>query len=151
MRPTVRTFKALYKSIIIIIIITFIFLQCRSFWCGAWWTQWLGTMSPPRLSLSPPYSYSCVSGYSVSISPSLDSSMYFKLYYSSTLLSSWWFSTLESVVAERLRAPNSNSGVSDQQSVGSNPQPWHSCPYARHITIASSFGWDVKPLVPCVV
>ena len=28
-----------------------------------------------------------------------------------------------SVVAERLRAPNSNSGVSDQQSVGSNPQP----------------------------
>ena len=26
-------------------------------------------------------------------------------------------------VAERLRAPNSNSGVSDQQSVGSNPQP----------------------------
>ena len=27
-----------------------------------------------------------------------------------------------SVVAERLRAPNSNSGVSDQQSVGSNPQ-----------------------------
>ena len=33
-----------------------------------------------------------------------------------------------SVVAERLRAPNSNSGVSDQQSVGSNPQPWHLCP-----------------------
>ena len=28
-----------------------------------------------------------------------------------------------SVVAERLRAPNSNSGVSDQQSVGSNPKP----------------------------
>ena len=27
-----------------------------------------------------------------------------------------------SVKAERLRAPNSNSGVSDQQSVGSNPQ-----------------------------
>ena len=26
-------------------------------------------------------------------------------------------------VVERLRAPNSNSGVSDQQSVGSNPQP----------------------------
>ena len=26
-----------------------------------------------------------------------------------------------SVVAEQLRAPNSNSGVSDQQSVGSNP------------------------------
>ena len=26
-----------------------------------------------------------------------------------------------SVVAERLRAPNSNSGVSDQQSVGSSP------------------------------
>ena len=33
-----------------------------------------------------------------------------------------------SVVAERLRAPNSNSDVSDQQSVGSNPQPWHLCP-----------------------
>ena len=28
-----------------------------------------------------------------------------------------------SVVAERLSALNSNSGVSDQQSVGSNPQP----------------------------
>ena len=28
-----------------------------------------------------------------------------------------------SVVAEWLRAPNSNSGVSDQQSVGSNSQP----------------------------
>ena len=33
-----------------------------------------------------------------------------------------------SVVAERLREPNSNSGVSDQQSVGSNPQPGHLCP-----------------------
>ena len=33
-----------------------------------------------------------------------------------------------SVVAERLWAPNSNSGVSNQQSVGSNPQPWHLCP-----------------------
>ena len=49
-------------------------------------------------------------------------------------------STDESVVAEQLRALNSNFGVSDQQSVGSNPQPWH-------LTIASSFGWDVKPLV----
>ena len=28
-----------------------------------------------------------------------------------------------SVVAELLKAPNSNSGVCDQQSVGSNPQP----------------------------
>ena len=28
-----------------------------------------------------------------------------------------------SVVAEGLRASSSNSGVSDQQSVGSNPQP----------------------------
>ena len=28
----------------------------------------------------------------------------------------------QSDVAERLRAPNSNSGVSNQQSVGSNPQ-----------------------------
>ena len=52
-----------------------------------------------------------------------------------------------SVVAKRLRASNSNSGVSDQQSVGSNPQPWHLCPLkARHLTIASSFRWDVKPL-----
>ena len=32
---------------------------------------------------------------------------------------------LGSVVAERLLEPNSNSGVSDQQNVGSNPQPWH--------------------------
>ena len=31
--------------------------------------------------------------------------------------------TLGSVVAERLRAPNSNSGVDDQQSVGSNLKP----------------------------
>ena len=52
---------------------------------------------------------------------------------------------------KRLRAPNSDSGVSDQQSVGLNPQLWHLCPSARHLTIASSFGWDVKPLVPCVV
>ena len=29
----------------------------------------------------------------------------------------------EAYVAERLRAQNSNSGVSDQQSVGSNPKP----------------------------
>ena len=42
--------------------------------------------------------------------------------------------------------PNSNSVVSDQQSVGSN----HTC-VLRHLTIASSFGWDIKPLVPCVV
>ena len=33
-----------------------------------------------------------------------------------------------SVVAKRLRASNSNSGVSDQQSVGSNAHPWHLCP-----------------------
>ena len=33
---------------------------------------------------------------------------------------------------ERLRAPNSNSDVSDQQGVGSNSQPWHLCPWARH-------------------
>ena len=33
-----------------------------------------------------------------------------------------------SVAAKRLRAPNSNSGVSDQQSVGLNPQLWHLCP-----------------------
>ena len=33
-----------------------------------------------------------------------------------------------SVVAEWLRALNSNSGVSDQQSVGSNPSPYHLCP-----------------------
>ena len=33
-----------------------------------------------------------------------------------------------SVLAERLRAPNSNSGVSDQQCVGLNPQPGHLCP-----------------------
>ena len=32
------------------------------------------------------------------------------------------FTLCGSVVAERLRAPNTNSGVSDQQSVGSNPQ-----------------------------
>ena len=31
-------------------------------------------------------------------------------------------------VAEQLSEPNSNSGVSDQQSVGSNPQPLHLCP-----------------------
>ena len=42
-----------------------------------------------------------------------------------------------------IRAQNSNSGVSDQQSVGSNPY--------THLTITSSIGWDVKPLVPFVV
>ena len=31
-------------------------------------------------------------------------------------------SCLKSVVVKRLRAPNSNSIISDQQSVGSNPQ-----------------------------
>ena len=30
-------------------------------------------------------------------------------------------------------------------------QPWHLCPYTRHLTIASSFGLDVKPLVLCFV
>ena len=35
---------------------------------------------------------------------------------------------LVGVVAERLRAPNSNSGVSDHQSLGSDPQQWHFCP-----------------------
>ena len=40
----------------------------------------------------------------------------------------WKYIFPGSVVAERLTAPNSNSGVSDQQSVSSNPQPWHLCP-----------------------
>ena len=46
------------------------------------------------------------------------------------------------VVAEWLRAPNSNSDVSVQQSVGSSPS--HNTCVLRHLTIASSFGWDVK-------
>ena len=43
----------------------------------------------------------------------------------SVLTQALWGQTIShaSVVAERLRAPNSNSGVFDQQSVGSNPQP----------------------------
>ena len=53
-----------------------------------------------------------------------------------------------SVVAERLRAPNSNSGVSDQQSVGFESQS--SC-VVKQDTFASSFGWDAKELVLCVV
>ena len=45
------------------------------------------------------------------------------------------------VMAERLRAPDSNSGVSEQQSAGS-----------RVVTpVSFTFGWDVKPLVPCVL
>ena len=35
--------------------------------------------------------------------------------------------TSGSVMAERLRAPNSNSGVSDQQSVRSNPESRDTC------------------------
>ncbi len=56
------------------------------------------------------------------------------------------------VVAEWIRAPDSSSGVSDQQSF------WVRVPVVTLVSlsktqtmIASSFGWDVKPLVPCIV
>ena len=47
---------------------------------------------------------------------------------SSAIIQSEKKTWLPSVVAEPLRAPNSNSCASDQQSVGLNPQPWHLCP-----------------------
>ena len=57
--------------------------------------------------------------------------------------------TVGSVVAEWSRAPNLNADVSDQQSVGSSPSRG-TC-VLKHLTIYSSFGRDVKQLVPRVV
>ena len=56
-----------------------------------------------------------------------------------------WSEHLRSVTAERLGATKSNSGVSDQQSVGLNLQP---CLVLKqhNLFIASAFGWDVKLL-----
>ena len=55
------------------------------------------------------------------------------------------------VVAEQIRASNTNSGVSVQQSVGLSPGRDTCVLYsARHLAIiAASLGWDVKLLVPC--
>ena len=52
-------------------------------------------------------------------------------------------------VAEWFRAPDSSSGVFDQQTVGSIPGRG-TCVKTRFM-IASSFGRDSKPLVPFVV
>ena len=48
-----------------------------------------------------------------------------------------------------LGALNSNCGVSDQQSLGSSPSRGTCVLKQDHLNIASSFGWDVKPSVPC--
>ena len=53
--------------------------------------------------------------------------------------------------AERLRATNSNSGVSDQQGVVHIPS--HDTLVLKQDTspLLRTSGWDVKPLVTCVV
>ena len=48
-------------------------------------------------------------------------------------------------MVERKRAPDSSSVVSIQQSVVSNPSR-DTC-----VLVAASFGWDVKPVVQCVL
>ena len=59
--------------------------------------------------------------------------------------------TSGSVVAERSRALNSNSGVSVQQSVGLSPSR-DICVLKQDILpLLRPFGWDVKPLVRSVV
>ena len=55
------------------------------------------------------------------------------------------------VVAERLSAPDSHSGVSDRQSVGLSPS-LDTCVFEQDTitVIASPFGWGVKHW-PCVL
>ena len=60
------------------------------------------------------------------------------LYYLKASVSRW------SVVVKRLRATNSNFCVSDQQSVGLIPQPWHLCPKARLLKTLYTFGTEKK-------
>ena len=55
-------------------------------------------------------------------------------------------------VDEQLRVPNSNSGVSDEQSVNPSRDHGDTCGLKQDTyTIVFSFGWGVKALVPCVV
>ena len=55
-------------------------------------------------------------------------------------------------VAQQLRAPDSSSGISNQQSVASSPRRDTCVLLSKTQNLnASSLGWDVKPLVPFVV
>ena len=52
---------------------------------------------------------------------------------------------LGSVEAEQLGAPNSNSGISDQQSVGSNPPVGPLVSLSKTPNHCFILQWDVKP------